>query len=122
MQIDIKLQLRKQEQPLKAAVKALGLELFAPEAPSVALTAIKIPEDVDGLEVVKTMREVHGVTIAGGQAQAKGKIIRIAHMGHISQWDLLTAFAALEITLAELGYDFERGAGIAALTRELKKK
>ena len=52
----------------------------------------------------------------------KGKIIRIAHMGHISQWDLLVAFGALETTLADLGYDFERGAGIAALTRELERK
>jgi aspartate aminotransferase-like enzyme len=106
----------------RAAMKALGLELFAPDAPSPALTAVKAPEGIDAQEIVKIMREEHGVTIAGGQAQAKGRIFRIAHMGHISQWDLLTAVGALETTLAGLGHKFTPGAGAAALLKGLSEE
>jgi len=105
----------------RAAMVALGLKLFAPDAPSDALTAVLAPEGIDAQEIVKIMREDHGVSIAGGQAQAKGKIFRVAHMGHISQWDLLVAVGALEITLAGLGHSFPPGAGAAALLKELAK-
>jgi aspartate aminotransferase-like enzyme len=103
-------------------MKALGLELFAPDSPSPALTAVKAPEGIDAQEIVRIMREEHGVTIAGGQAQAEGRIFRIAHMGHISQWDLLTAVGALETTLARLGHKFTPGAGAAALLKGLSEE
>ncbi len=103
----------------RQAMQALGLELFAPGAPSPALTAVKAPDGMDAQEIVKVMREEHGVTIAGGQSQAKGKIFRVAHMGHISQWDLLVAVGALEQTLMGLGHSFTPGAGTAALLKAL---
>lgn len=105
----------------RAAMKALGLELFAPDSPSPALTAVKAPPGIDAQEIVKVMREEHGVTIAGGQAQAKGKIFRIAHMGHISQWDLLVTLGALETTLSRMGHKFDAGAGAAELLKVLDK-
>jgi len=105
----------------REAMKALGLELFAPSAPSPALTAVKAPEGVDGQEVVKVMRDEYGIAIAGGQAQAKGKIFRIAHMGYISRAELTATIAALEATLAGLGHKFEPGAGVAALLNKLNQ-
>ncbi len=98
----------------RAAAKALGFKLLAPEAPSDAVTAIKLPEDVDGVKLVKTMRDIYGVGIAGGQAQLKGKIIRIASMGFMTQWDTIIAISCLEIVLKQMGYDFEFGSGIKA--------
>jgi len=103
----------------RAAATALGLELFAPDSPSDALTAIKAPAGVDGQQVVKVMRDEMGIAIAGGQAEAKGKIFRIAHMGFISKWDLLSTIGALEKTLAKLGHSFTPGAGTSALIAEL---
>lgn len=97
----------------KAAAKGLGLELFS-MSPSDAVTAVKAPQGIDGQELVKTMRNKYGVTIAGGQAQLKGKIFRIAHLGYMVEFDVMTAISALEIVLKELGYKFEVGSGASA--------
>ena len=98
----------------KAAVKALGLELFSREGASDALTAIKAPAGVNGQDVVKLLREKYGIMIAGGQAEAKGKIFRIAHMGYIGNFDIVMIIAALEVVLNELGYKAPYGAGVKA--------
>lgn len=97
----------------RAAMKALGLELFAPDSPSNALTAVK-SGDMDGQKIVSTMRDVRGIAIAGGQAQAKGKIFRISHMGYTDSWNIMMTIAALEYTLREFGHSFEPGAGMKA--------
>ena len=60
------------------------------------------------------MRNIYGVTIAGGQAHLKGKIFRIAHLGYMIEFDTLTAISALEIVLGELGYNFKAGSGVSA--------
>ena len=96
----------------REALKAIGLKLYAPESPSEACTAAWTPESVDGAEVVKRIRDVYGYAIAGGQDKVKGKIIRIAHMGYITRYDIIAGIAALEQTLVDLGYKFELGAGV----------
>jgi aspartate aminotransferase-like enzyme len=98
----------------RAAMAALGLQLYAPQAYSDAVTAVVAPPGIDGQKVVKLLREKHNLTIAGGQDQAKGKIFRLAHMGYIDQCDILAGIAAVELTLHELGHKFELGVGIKA--------
>ncbi len=98
----------------RAAIKALGLELFSPCAASDAVTAVKVPSGIDGEKLVKTMRDDFGVTIAGGQEELKGKIFRIAHMGYIGEFDIITGISCLEKVLARMGYKFQLGAGIKA--------
>lgn len=98
----------------RAAMTALGLQLFAPGASSDAVTAVLAPPGIDGQKVVKILREKHNLTIAGGQDRAKGKIFRLAHMGYIDQSDIIAGIAAVELTLKELGYQLELGAGIKA--------
>lgn len=97
----------------RKAIKALGLKLFATH-PSDILTAVKAPDNINGQDIVKLMRESFGVTIAGGQSKLKGKIFRIAHMGYIDKFDIITAISALEMALFKLGYRFELGSGIKA--------
>ncbi len=99
---------------VRAAVKSLRLELLAPGSPADTVTAVKVPEGVDGLALVKILREKHGITIAGGQASLKGKIFRIAHIGSITDFDLITGISGLEMVLGELGYRFKLGAGVVA--------
>jgi aspartate aminotransferase-like enzyme len=97
------------------AAKALGMELFpVPSAISNALTTIKVPAGVDGEKLVKIMRDTHGVSVAGGQDELKGQVIRIAHMGCVDEYDILAGLACLEKVLKELGYKFTMGAGVAA--------
>jgi aspartate aminotransferase-like enzyme len=98
----------------REGVKALGLELFAPESPSEACTAIKVPEGIDGAKIPTLIREKYGVAIAGGQAHLKGKIVRISHMGYVNTYDILSGLAALEFVLKDLGYPVETGASVRA--------
>jgi aspartate aminotransferase-like enzyme len=98
----------------RAAMTALGLQLYAPRAYSDAVTAVLSPPGIDGQKVVKILREKHNLTIAGGQDRAKGKIFRLAHMGYIDQSDIIAGIAAVEMTLHELGYKFGLGAGVRA--------
>jgi len=102
----------KMAQATREAMKSLGLELFAPLSPSEACTAVKVPEGIDGEKLVKLMREKYGFTIAGGQGKVKGKIFRIAHMGYISRYELISCISALEEALLELGYQLELGRGV----------
>ena len=99
----------------RQGVEALGLELFAPaEGRGNAVTPVWVPEGVDGKELVKIMKNKHGVTIAGGQDDYAGRIIRIGHLGHFGDFDIIVTLSALEMALAELGFDFEPGSGIKA--------
>ena len=79
----------------KALLQRLGLSLFA-KAPSNALTAVNVPEGVDGKKLVQTLRDKYGIWVAEGQGELAGKIIRIAHMGYIRKKDILRCIAALE--------------------------
>lgn len=98
----------------RAAVTALGLELFA-ERPGNVLTAVRTPPNLDGEKLVKTLRDEYGVTIAGGQgAEMKGKLFRIAHLGYTDRMDIIVAIAGLEMTLKTLGWPVKIGAGVAA--------
>ena len=98
----------------REAADALGLAVFS-KSPADAVTAVTLPDDVDGAHVVKRMRDHYGVAVAGGQAHIKGKIARIAHMGYVGAFDLVTAIAALEMTLADLGAKVALGAGVAVV-------
>jgi len=96
----------------RAGMKALGLELFG-EVPCEVVTSASVPEAIGG-KIVKTLREKYGVSIAGGQGDLKGKIIRFAHMGYIGKADLLVGFSCLEMVLMELGVKVEKGKAVAA--------
>jgi aspartate aminotransferase-like enzyme len=98
----------------REAVKSLGLQLFAPQAFSDAVTSVLAPPGIDGQKIVRVLREKYHVTVAGGQDQARGRIFRLSHMGFVDSFDTLTAIAALEMTLKELGYNFELGKGVRA--------
>ncbi|WKZ32466.1 MAG: alanine--glyoxylate aminotransferase family protein [Thermodesulfobacteriota bacterium] len=98
----------------RAAAVALGLKLLAPESPSNATTGIFVPEGVEGGKLVKYMRDVMGVTMAGGQDHLKGKIVRVAHLGYVDTFDVVTAVSALEVALNKFGYKAQYGKGVAA--------
>ena len=98
----------------RSAMLALGLGLFAPTAASDAVTAVKVPGGIDGEKLVKIMRDEYGVTIAGGQSEMKGKLFRVAHMGYISEFDIILCISCLEKVLKKMGYNFQLGAGVKA--------
>ncbi|MCM8813920.1 MAG: alanine--glyoxylate aminotransferase family protein [Candidatus Omnitrophica bacterium] len=98
---------------IRAAMLALGLKLYA-KKPAEVVTAVCVPQGVDGEKLVKIMRDDYGITIAGGQEQLKGKIFRFASLGFVNEFDIMTGISCLEIVLAKLGYTFTAGAGVGA--------
>jgi aspartate aminotransferase-like enzyme len=102
----------------RAGVQALNLELFAAQ-PVDGLTVFKVPEGLDGSALLNTLEKKYGLKLAGGQEPLKGKIVRLAHMGYIDQFDVLAALAGLELVLLEMGYPVEPGAGVAAAQQML---
>jgi aspartate aminotransferase-like enzyme len=102
----------------REAARALELDTLgeADENANV-VTAIALPESIDGAKVPKLMRERFGITIAGGQGHLKGRIARVAHCGYFGAFDIVVTIAALEMTLRELGHEVELGAGVSAAQR-----
>ena len=98
----------------RAATKALGLKMVAPDAPADSLTGIFLPDGIDGGKFVKSLRDDFGVTMAGGQDQWKGKVVRIAHLGYVDTFDTIVGIAAIEMALKKFGHAVELGKGVAA--------
>jgi aspartate aminotransferase-like enzyme len=105
----------------RAGVVAMGLELLAKDAPSTAATAAFLPPTVDGAGIVRYLRDQMHVTFAGGQDQLKGKIVRIAHLGYVGTFDVVTGLAALELALHHFGAPVEFGRGVGAAEAILRE-
>ena len=98
----------------RAGVKAMGLELFSPdEDRSAVVTAIRMPDGIDGQAIYRAMRD-RGVTGAGGQGELRGKIVRIGHIGYVDVYEVVAALDALEASLASAGAAIERGGAASA--------
>lgn len=102
----------------RSAVAGLDLELLGEYDDNAnVVTAIRLPESIDGALVPKYTRDRYGVTIAGGQGKLKGKIARMAHCGYFGAFDVIVTVAAVEMALRDAGHDVELGAGVAAAQR-----
>ena len=101
----------------RAGVAAMGLELFGdPDERSTVVTALELPEEVDGGKVPGGLRRL-GITANGGQDHLKGRILRIAHCGYFGAFDILTSLSGLEMVLHQLGREVDHGAGAGAAPR-----
>jgi aspartate aminotransferase-like enzyme len=99
----------------RAGAKAMGLELFSPDDDrSAVVTAINAPDGIDSSELVQTLRDRLGIVLAPGQGPLKGKIFRIGHIGYYDVFDITTALAGVELVLAEMGAEIERGVAVTA--------
>ena len=103
----------------RAAAKAMGLKLLAPDNPSPAATGIYLPVGIDADAVLEYLRDKMNVILAEGQDKLKGKAIRIAHIGYMGAFDVITAIAALEMALRKFGAEIPFGKGVAAAQKVL---
>jgi aspartate aminotransferase-like enzyme len=106
----------------QAAMKAIGLPLYAAEGHgSPAITAVA-PEGIDAENLRKEVRKRFDILLAGGQDHLKGHVFRIGHLGFVCDRDILTAVAAIEATLQDLGLGkAPTGSGVAAAAAELSR-
>jgi aspartate aminotransferase-like enzyme len=110
---------QRQMNATRAAVKAMGMPLYAPDGhSSPAITAVA-PVNVDAEQIRSLLRKRFDIAMAGGQDHLKGKIFRVGHLGFVSDRDILTAMGALEAVLQELNVEFNAGAGVAAAAKVL---
>jgi aspartate aminotransferase-like enzyme len=99
----------------RAGVQALGLKLFAPSCPAAALTAVTAPAGADSTAICRLFREQFGAVVANGQAEMKGQLFRIAHIGYYDYLDTVGVLAALEHVIAEAaGRAVEFGCAVRA--------
>ena len=97
---------RANAEALRTAAEKMGLEIFTePACSSNAVTAIKVPDGVDGKELLKRVRAQHNIVIAGGQGkELAGKVIRIATMGAVGPKEIQAGLTAVGQVLAEMGW------------------
>ncbi|WP_445627106.1 pyridoxal-phosphate-dependent aminotransferase family protein [Nostoc sp. DSM 114167] len=102
----------------RAAIKGLNLPLLAADSSaSPAITAVA-PQGIEPDKIRSLMKKRFDIALAGGQDHLSNKIFRIGHLGFVSDRDILSCIASLEVTLTELGYeDFTPGSGIAAAVK-----
>ena len=98
----------------RAAVEALGLKLFATVSPAAALTAVAAPAGIDSTAICKFFRERFGAVVANGNAELKGKLFRIAHIGYYDYLDTIGILGALEQVMADVGGNAEFGCAVKA--------
>jgi aspartate aminotransferase-like enzyme len=104
----------------RESLRAIGLRLLAPSAPSPACTAFLVPDGIDGQALRKVLRDRLGYTLADGQGHLKGKILRIAHLGYYDRFDTIACIAAVEMALAAVGYVHKLGEGARTATELLR--
>lgn len=97
----------------------LGFGLYA-KAPSDSVTALTVPEGLDGQKIRLHLEEKYNITVMGGQDQAKGKIIRIGHMGYIQDTEMIQLMKCLGLTLQYFDPNFISTQKIEEVTSELQ--
>lgn len=101
---------------VRAGVQAWGLQLCAkePELYSDTVTAIVLPDSVDGIEVLNTAYYRYNLSYGSGLARLAGKVFRIGHLGDLNEIMVLQALAGAEMAMVDCGTPIELGSGVAA--------
>lgn len=98
----------------RAGLQALGFRLLS-SAPANAVTAAFPPAEVNASRLIADLEASHGIKVAGGQGDLKGKILRIAHLGFFDTLDVFTVLSALELCLDDQAPGTRSvGAGVSA--------
>ena len=87
--------------------------------PSDSVTGLFFPEGVDDA-FRKKLQVKYGISVAGGQEQFKGKVMRISHLGYVDPIETIGLIAAFEYTLIDCGVDVQLGSGVTAAVQVLK--
>ena len=105
--------------PLYAILLLLAGSIIPLKAANVSLAWDPSPDAAIPGKIVGYLRDKVGITFAGGQDQLKGKITRVAHLGYIGTFDIITAMAALEMGIAAFGKPVDFGKGVGAAQKIL---
>jgi alanine-glyoxylate transaminase/serine-glyoxylate transaminase/serine-pyruvate transaminase len=100
----------------RRAVAGWSLKLCAKEPKwySDTVSAVYVPQGVDGAEMVKLAQRRYKLHLGGGLRKVAGKVFRIGHLGDLNELMLVSAIAGAEMTMRDLGAKVEPGSGVAA--------
>jgi aspartate aminotransferase-like enzyme len=105
----------------QAGLLALGFQLFAQDGyRSNTVTSALPPAGLDVAALRKLIDTKYGVVIAGGQGKMTGKMIRVGHLGAVSDGDVVQVIWAIEQALEELDVAPADGRGVAAVTASVQ--
>jgi alanine-glyoxylate transaminase / serine-glyoxylate transaminase / serine-pyruvate transaminase len=101
---------------VRRAVAAWGLQTAAdhPTLASDTVTAIRVPENVDARDVIRTAYDRYNTALGSGLGPLAGKVFRIGHLGDLNEGMCLTAIAVAEMALVDCGAAIMLGSGVAA--------
>jgi aspartate aminotransferase-like enzyme len=100
----------------RAGLDAMRLQMFADASLlSNTVSCFRTPAGIDPAKVVGHMRQHHGILIGTGLDKIRTSTLRVGHMGITSSpLYVLPTLSAIEMTLRDLGFRTESGAGVAA--------
>ncbi|MCB0347505.1 MAG: alanine--glyoxylate aminotransferase family protein [Bdellovibrionales bacterium] len=110
-------EIQKRARITRIGIEALGLTTY-PTTPSPSLTVVNVPDTLDGKKLRRHIEETYNITFMGGQDQLEGKIIRIGHLGDISQEDVVASIEFLGKALNDFGYKTDWQSAVAKVLRE----
>lgn len=111
---------RRRAEALRAAMRALGLELFGeaegPTTRSNTVTSVDLPPPVRGSTAAFfDGLEARDVGVSGGHEHLGGRIFRVSNMGDLSPADLTRGVRAIGESLVEAGFDADVEAAVETL-------
>jgi len=92
----------------------LKLCATAPKWYSDTVSAIMLPEGVNGAEVIARAFTRYNLALGAGLSKVAGKLFRIGHLGDLNELMLLGAIAGAEMAMLDMGVKIEPGSGMAA--------
>ncbi|MBZ7924941.1 aminotransferase class V-fold PLP-dependent enzyme [Ensifer adhaerens] len=107
---------------VRAAVSGWGLTLCAtePKWHSDTVSAIRLPDGIDGAAVIRHAYNTYNTSLGAGLSRLAGKIFRIGHLGSLNEVMVLGALSAAELTLLDSGVSIEPGSGVAAAINQFR--
>lgn len=101
---------------VRTAVDAWGLQVCArkPKWNSDTVTAVMVPEGVNGAEIIDLAFRRHNLALGAGLTRMAGKLFRIGHLGDLNDLMVLGALAGVEMAMADAGAKVEFGKGVGA--------
>jgi alanine-glyoxylate transaminase/serine-glyoxylate transaminase/serine-pyruvate transaminase len=86
----------------------------APKWYSDTVSAIMVPDGINGAEVIARAFKRYNLALGAGLSKVAGKLFRIGHLGDLNELMLLGAIAGAEMAMLDVGIELEAGSGVAA--------
>jgi len=92
----------------------LGLCAREPKWYSDTVSAVVVPEGINGAHVIDVAFRRYNLALGAGLARVAGKVFRIGHLGDLNELMLMGAIAGAEMAMLDVGIKVVPGSGVAA--------